>query len=133
MLEYEEKTKHSPDFQKYYTEVKDEVNGWIRITEELQQKVAYHFGYHDVLSNMLVVERMRRANLIYPDDEAFLKVSVYRRENRAKLLEIKIGTDMNDIFDKKDIQLFDIHKTEINFQEILDPTRYNLVIASSDT
>ena len=51
MLQKEEEIRMSKEYSDKCTLVKDEVNGWLRITGELQQKIAYDFGYKDELKN----------------------------------------------------------------------------------
>ena len=52
MLEEEEKQRFSDEYQQKCNEVKNEVNGWLRITGELQENVAKQFGYQDQISNL---------------------------------------------------------------------------------
>ena len=97
MLEEEEKQRFSVEYQEKCNEVKNEVNGWLRITGELQEKIARDFGYKDQINNLLAVDLMRRASQIYKDDNRFQTTSVYVRENKAKDCKYRIGDTIPNI------------------------------------
>ena len=126
MLQKEEEMRMSKEYCDKCTLVKDEANGWLRITGELQQKIAYDFGYKDELKNMLVVNMIRRASILYPNDERFQKTQVYVRNNKAK-----------DCFkiDQKilNLNIYDLKKKEIPLYDLLKSDKSNVIIASSET
>jgi len=128
MLKREEEIRMSKWYIDECTNVKDEVNGWIRISSEVQQKVAFDFGYKDKLTNMLAVNYMRRARYIYPDDNIFKTISVYVRENIAHELDIKEGEIVPDI---------DVCKLNtlqcVSLNDLCNNKKYNAFIASSAT
>ena len=127
MLQAEEKIRMSPEYSEQCTQVKNEVNGWLRISGEIQQKIAFDFGYKDTLKNMLVVNQMRRAPYLYADDERFLKPQVYVRHNRAKDSVQEIGQIIPDI------NIYSLDGKRTNLYSVLDSEKSNLIIASSET
>ena len=62
MLVMEETIRMSKKYIDKCTELKDEINGWIRLSGEIQELVAYSFGYKDIITNMLAVSRYRLYN-----------------------------------------------------------------------
>ena len=127
MLEEEEKQRFSDEYQQKCNKVKNEVNGWLRITGELQENVAKQFGYQDQISNLLAVDLMRRASHIYKEDERFQTTSVYIRENKAKGCKFKIGETIPNL------EIFNLQNKQNNLYDILDNSNYNIIIASSNT
>jgi len=127
MLVVEEKQRFSDEYQQKCNVVKNEVNGWLRISEELQQEVAKLFGYEDQISNILAVDFMRRASQIYKDDKRFQTTSVYVRENKAKNCKYKIGDTIPNI------NIFNLQNKQLNLYNLLDETKYNIIICSSNT
>ena len=81
MLLREEQLKLSKEYIEQCSLVHKEVNGWLRITEEVQKKVCFEFGYTDILRNILAVNYLRRAQYLYPDDDRFKNTQVYVRNN----------------------------------------------------
>lgn len=127
MLEEEEKQRFSIEYQEKCNEVKNEVNGWLRITGELQEKIARDFGYKDQINNLLAVDLMRRASQIYKDDNRFQTTSVYVRENKAKDCKYRIGDTIPNI------EIFDLENKKNNLYSLLDNSKYNIMITSSNT
>ena len=127
MKKMEEFIRMSPEYSEECTKVKDEVNGWLRISEEVQQKVAYLYGYQDPLSNLLAVNCIRRAPYMFPEDPEFSQTQVYVRNNLANLGNLEIGTDFPNV------PLIDLSGEKTNSHHILNPDKYNVIIASSAT
>jgi hypothetical protein len=127
MLQMEEFIRMSPEYIEECTKVKDEVNGWLRISEEVQQKVAHLYGYQDPFSNLLAVNDMRRAQYLYPNDSRFTETQVYVRNNLARWGNLVCGQ-------KFPISpLYNLEGNVINTHSILDNDKYNVIIASSET
>lgn len=122
MLKYEDKLRLSKEYVDTCTEVKEEVNGWLRITKLIQKKVAYDFGYIDKFSNMVAVNYLRRAQYIYPD---LKNLSVYVRNNHAKILP-KFNIIPN-------LKLYDLSLNQINLDSLINNKKHNLLIGSSAT
>ncbi len=126
MLQREEEIRMSQWYIDECTKVKDEINGWLRISSEVQQRVANEFGYEDALANILAINLIRMASSIYPDDKRFQTTSVYVRENKAQRGKNKPG----DIIPNMTIHNLD--GSINNLYDLIKPN-YNLVIASSHT
>jgi len=127
MLQEEEKQRFSIEYQEKCSLVKNEVNGWLGITAELQENIARQFGYIDEISNLLAVDVMRRASQIYKDDERFQNTSVYVRENKAKNCKYQIGDTIPNI------NIFNLQNKQLNLHNLFDETKYNIMICSSNT
>lgn len=123
----EEQIKFSPQTQILFSEVKQEINGWLRITNEIQQQVASQFGYNDLLSNLLAVNQMQRAQYLYPNDRDFIKYSVYIRHNRSQQGKYQIGDKIPNI------KLVDMNLETITLDNILITAKPTIIIASSYT
>ena len=123
----EEQIKFSPQTQILFSEVKQEINGWLRITNEIQQQVATQFGYKDLLSNLLAVNQMQRAQYLYPNDPDFIKYSVYIRHNRAQPGKYQLGDKIPNI------KLVDMNLETITLDNILITEKPTIIIASSYT
>ena len=126
MLQREEEIRMSQWYIDECTKVKDEINGWLRISSEVQQKVAKEFGYTENLENILAINLIRMASSIYPDDKRFQTTSVYVRENKAQKGKNVIG----DII--PNMTIHNIDGSINNLYDLIKPN-YNLVIASSHT
>lgn len=119
----------SKDYIDKCSVVDGEVNGWLRITAEVQEKVCFKFGYKDELRNILAVNYLRRAQYIYPDDPRFKETQVYVRNNDAYSLEKCLN--LGDIL--PNIDIFNINKKPTTIYDVMDKERYNLIIGSSET
>lgn len=126
MIQEEEKIRMSKDYSDKCTLVKDEVNGWLRITEDIQKKIAFDYGYKDELTNMLVVNMIRRASFIYPNDDRFRKTQVYVRNNKADDCD-KINHILSDI------KINSLNKNKVSIYSLLSSKKSNIIIASSET
>ena len=127
MLKLEEGIRMSPEYSEECTKVKDEVNGWLRISEEVQQQVAHRFGYQDPLSNLLVVNYMRRAPYLFPNDKRFSETQVYVRNNLATWGNLECSQSFPIV------PLYNLEKELIDTRSILDKSKYNVIISSSET
>lgn len=127
MLQQEERIRMSDWYSNKCSEVKEEPNGWIRISNEVQELVAYNFGYKDTLTNTLAVEQIRRAQYIYPDDPVFKKISVYIRENKAEKLNINIGDNIPNV------NIITNSSEKVSLYSICESELPNVFIASSAT
>tara|TARA_B100001093_G_scaffold480410_1_gene510254 strand:- start:346 stop:858 length:513 start_codon:yes stop_codon:yes gene_type:complete len=127
MLQLEEKVRMSNSYINECTRIKDEINGWLRLSGEIQSKVVDKFGYNNPMTNYIAVNSMRRAHIMYPDDSRFSEVSVYVRNNIATKGTFKIGDSI------KDVQLVTLDKKLITLDSLLKNDKYNILIASSET
>ena len=126
MLKVEETLRLSQAYISECSRVKDEVNGWLRVTGELQELVASHFGFNDEISNMFAVNLMRSAHNTYRDDPKFSEVSVYVRNNLAEKGSINMGDDVIDL------EISSINESSVSLSSIID-NKDTIIISSSAT
>ena len=91
MIIEEEKIRQSKEYQDACTSVADEVNGWLRITGEMQRDLVKRFGFEDEISQEIALNHLRTARYLYPKNEIFRTVPVYVRNNRANVGKYKVG------------------------------------------
>jgi hypothetical protein len=127
MLLLEEKVRMSDAYILECTLVKDEVNGWLRVSEYVQQEIAKRFGYTTRAQNIIAVNLMRIAHTKYKNDPKFRDVSVYVRNNIANIGTLKV----NDPF--IDVNIISTQKDTIKLSNILDKNKPNIIISSSET
>lgn len=127
MLQLEEKARLSKSYINECTRVKDEVNGWLRISGEIQKKIANKFGFNNPVTNLIAVDNMRRASHIYPNDPQFQEVSVYIRNNLARKGEFKVGDEVPNV------ALTNLENHSTLLHNLIDNQKHNVVIASSET
>lgn len=128
MLQLEEKIRMSQAYTRECDNVKDEVNGWLRISESIQFKIVKKFGFLDIYTQTLAVNQMRRAHVMFKDDKRFHNVSVYVRNNLAREGKLVSGDAILDVdltdLDNKTIKLSDI---------TCQSDKPTIVISSSET
>lgn len=127
MLKVEEEIRMSQKYIDACNEVKDEINGWLRISEEIQYKIAYDFGYTKSVEQSIAVNRMRTAQYIYPDEPLFKTIPVYVRNNLARNGEFKIGDNVPNI------KINNIDTSDILLHDTFDKNKPNLLLCSSHT
>lgn len=127
MLELEEIVRMSNPYIDRCTEIKDEINGWLRLSGEIQSKIATKFGFNNSLTNYIAVNSMRRAHLTYPNDSRFREASVYVRNNLASKGKFKRGDSYSDV------QLVTLDKKLITLGNLINNNKYNIIISSSET
>lgn len=127
MLELEESIRMSKEYVEMCNNVKDEINGWLRISEEIQYKIVKNFGYTNIIEQDLAVNRMRTAQYLYPDEPKFKTISVYVRENLAKMGDFKVGDVVPNIL------IHNTNTTMTNLHNTFDKTKPNLLLCSSHT
>ena len=126
MLKLEEKIRMSDAYINECSRVKDEVNGWLRISGEVQEMIANKFGYKDIIQNTIAVNLMRSAHIKYSDDTRFNNVSVYVRNNLAEKGNFYTGKELVDT------KLFTIDKNLTSLKNIVN-NKPTIVISSSAT
>lgn len=128
MLQLEENIRMSQDYISMCDEVKDEINGWLRISSEIQYEIAKKFGYTSQLEQDIAVNLMRGAQNIYPDEPLFKTIPVYVRNDIARKGEFEVNSIVPNI---------QIHKlddmTVINLLDTFSNTKPNLLLCSSHT
>ena len=138
MLQREEEIRFSPEYIDKCTEVAYELNGWLRISAEVQKQVATEFGYISEIENDIAINQMRRAQYIYPDEPLFKTIPVYVRNNLATKGKFSTNDIVPDIILHKLNDITD-HDSEsgitdhISLYQTFDKNRPNVLIASSHT
>lgn len=127
MCKKEEEIRWSPWYQSECDRVKDEVNGWLRISEQVQYQIVRDFGFKTDVESDIAVNQLRRARYIYPDEPEFQTIPVYVRNNRAKQCVFKEGEPVPNI----SISL--LSGDQISLYNILDKNKPNVLIGSSHT
>lgn len=127
MIIDEENIRMSKEYRDRCNEKKHIVNGWLDVTAEIQNEIVQKYGFVDSISRDIAVNMLRRARYIYPDNELFRKIPVYVRENKAGRGIYRDGDFVTDI------SLFDISNNKVNLSNILDKSKLNVIIASSNS
>ena len=113
--------------QKYIdmcSDVADEPNGWLRITSIVQEKLVEEEGFTSELEKSIALNRLRRANILYPDEVVF-KNMIQVKNNLANKGKYIYG----EVLPNLEIHMIDM--TKINLYSILNKSKLNLLIASS--
>lgn len=127
MLQAEEQIRMSAEYLKMCDAVKNEPNGWLRISEQIQYNIAKQFGYVRSIEQDLAVNRMRRAQYLYPNEPLFKTISVYVRNNLAREGDFKVGNLVPNL------TIFNENLKQIQLYDTLNKTKLNMLIASSHT
>ena len=94
--------------------VKHIPNGWLKVTDDLQEDLVKRYGYtYPSLSFSIALYMLRNARSIYPDNHIFVDVPIYVRENTAR-----VGT-LQEQQDIPDVCLYDIDGNESSLYKIL--------------
>ena len=127
MLELEESIRMSQDYIDMCDKVKDEINGWLRISDEIQYDIAKKFGYTSQLEQDIAVNLMRGAQNIYPDEPKFKTISVYVRNNLARQGEFNV----NDVV--PNITIHNEDNSPVALYDTFNKSKPNLLLCSSHT
>jgi hypothetical protein len=126
LVKEEGQIRLSTEYIKRCDEVASEVNGWLRVTDEMQQDLVKRHGFNgpafDIALNML-----RSAQVLYPDNP-YVKELIYVKNNKAN--QGRFNKD-----DKlEDIKLWDMKGShQISLFDMLSKNRTNIVLAASHT
>lgn len=126
MIMKEEEIRMSDEYRQMCTDVKDEVNGWLRVTKEMQQRLVRDFGFSQDIECDIACNYMRRAHLLYPNNEIFKTVPLQVRNNRAKQGNLRVNDPV------KNILLYDLTNNPINMHNILT-NKPNIIMLGSHT
>jgi len=127
MIIEEEHIRQSVEYQNECTSAKDIPNGWLAVTEQMQQDLVKKFGFDDDISCDIACNMLRRAQYDYPNNKIFKEVPVYVRNNKANMGKFTEGDFVPNIT---------IHKrcgSEIKLHDLLDDSMPTLILASSHT
>ena len=132
MVLREEEIRWSSQYLEQCDKVKDEVNGWIRISENYQHQIVREFGFDIGAEADIAVNHLRRARYLYPEEPKFQTIPVYVRNNRASQCKYIPGSLVpnvklsNVVLNQTDYHMIDLYT-------ILSRTKTNIVIGSSHT
>ena len=132
IAEREGKIRLSKEYIDECTAVKDEVNGWLRITGEMQKRIVTEYlqeiyGEATPAGIDIGVNMLRNAQVLFPDNDIVQNL-VYVKNNKANIGRFKAGDKLEDI------KLHTIDgKSEISLFDLLSDDKINIVIAASHT
>ncbi len=128
MVKKEEEIRWSPWYQSECDRVKDQVNGWLTVSAQVQYQIAKDFGFDTEVESDIAVNHLRRAQYLYPEEPLFQSIPVYVRNNLAKQIKYKNGESIPNV----SINSLD-GLNKINLFDILDKTKTNVIFGSSHT
>jgi len=128
MVKKEEEIRWSPWYQSECDRVKDQVNGWLAVSAQVQYQIAKDFGFDTEVESDIAVNHLRRAQYLYPEEPLFQSIPVYVRNNLAKQIKYKNGESIPNV----SINSLD-GLNKINLFDILDKTKTNVIFGSSHT
>ena len=112
ILHEENKRRLSSEYINECTKVAHIPNEWLNVTEKLQTKLLEDFGYKAPLFNSLAKNIIRRAPIIFPDDNEIKESTVQFRENLVCKCKYKIGDTIPNLdvynLDKELIKIYDL-------------------------
>jgi hypothetical protein len=126
MVKEEGKIRLSNEYIHKCDEVASEVNGWLRITDEMQRDLVTQHGFtgpaFDIALNML-----RNAQVLYPDNP-YVKDLVYVKNNKANKGRFNKGDKLEDV------TLWNMKgDTQISLFDMLKHDKPNIILAASHT
>lgn len=127
MVEEEEKIRTSEYYRNECTKVKDIPNGWLNITNDIQRKIVKKFGFVDNISCDIACNMLRRAHILFPNNDKFKKIPLQVRNNKSKNGNLSIGDSIPNI------QLYNLDYSEIELYNLLDHSRPTIIFAGSQT
>lgn len=128
IVKKEGKVRLSKEYIKECDDVYDEVNGWLRVTGEMQERLVEEQGFpKGSFSFAMALNMLRRAQYLYPKHSA-VKRLVYVKNNKANEGNLRPGNT------PPNIQLFTIDGlTKLNLSDIFHPTKINIMFEASHT
>jgi hypothetical protein len=128
MIKKEEEVRWSQWYQSECDRVKDQVNGWLAVSAQVQYQIAKDFGFDTEVESDIAVNHLRRAQYLYPEEPLFQSIPVYVRNNLAKQIKYKTGESIPNV----PINSLDGSK-QFNLIDILDKSKPNVIFGSSHT
>jgi len=113
--------------QKYIDDcsaVADIPNGWLQVTATMQTNIVIEMGFTSELEISIALNRLRRANILYPTEPVF-KDSIQVKNNLATKGQYVYGNVLPNL------EICRIDTTKIHLYNILNKKHMNLIIASS--
>jgi hypothetical protein len=128
MVKKEEEIRWSSLYQSECDRVKDQVNGWLAVSAQVQYQIVKDFGFDTEVESDIAVNHLRRARYIYPEEPLFQSIPVYVRNNLAKQIKYKVGDKIPNV----PINSLD-GIDQFNLIDILDKSKTNVIFGSSHT
>lgn len=128
MIKKEEEIRWSSWYQSECDRVKDQVNGWLDISAQVQYQIAKDFSFDTEVESDIAVNHLRRARYLYPEEPLFQSVPVYVRNNLAKQIKYKNYDQIPNV----PINSLD-GIDQLNLIDILDKSKTNVIFGSSHT
>jgi len=95
IVKIERKTRLSKEYIKQCDEVANEVNGWLRITDEMQKRLVSEAGFKNIGAD-IALNMLRRAQYDHPNDPDVLEL-VYVKNNKANAGRFKAGDAVENV------------------------------------
>lgn len=97
MIKRENELRVSDEYQEMYRR-EAELPGhvWMDVSDVIQKRVLREFGYDEKSEQEDNLKLLRNASLIHPDDAEFLTLPLYKRFNRCRDGDMKVGDAVND-------------------------------------
>lgn len=116
----------SPEYIKACDDVCNEVNGWLRVTSEMQESLVKNAGFIGIGSE-IAINMLRRAQYDHPDNEDVQNL-VYVKNNKANIGKFRTGDFAENVMlYKKDA------KSKIQLFDIINNDKINIIFAASHT
>lgn len=130
MIIEEEKRRMSEEYRNECTSVKNIINGWLAVTEKMQKDIVKSFGFQTEMECDIACNMMRRAHILYPENEIFRTVPLQVRNNKAKKGDLVLGSNVPNF------PIFTLDKKICSIESLIDNDKYNkpsVIIMSSGT
>ena len=126
MIFEEEKQRTSKEYVDKCSAVKNEVNGWMRVTAELQSNIAKSFGFVDDISHDIAVNHLRIARYLYPNNPVF-QTPLYVKHNKAHGGNFAVNDQIPNV------ELYTHENIKTCLYDILHQTQPTVIFAGSHT
>ena len=132
IAEIEGKIRLSKEYIDKCTHVKDEVNGWLRITGEMQKEIVTKYlkdkyGEATEPGIDIGVNMLRNAQVLFPDNETVQNL-VYVKNNKAEIGRFKSGHKLEEV----KLHTMD-GQSEVSLFDLMSNDKINIVMAASHT
>lgn len=86
----EEQIRRSQEYQDLCTQKSHVINGWLEVTEEMQEGIAYTCGFQTQVECNIACNMARRAHILYPQNPIFTSRTQVKY-NKARQGDLKVG------------------------------------------
>ena len=131
MLRREEQLRMCDAQQDLFAQVEGRLDmDWIDLADTLQRNVVAEFGDGGDADRALFL--LRTAATRFPDDREMAAISVYRRHNKARRGDLRVGDAMPDVTLASTVSPYNLTSL-VAYQRYYAPDRPMLIIAGSWT